>query len=338
MDCTIIIPVIKINDLLLKVINKCLEIHDNVRVLVVCNQSSDKMNNSKRVIFKKTKKRNISEKRNLGVSSAKSKYIAFLDSDAYPDIYWLENAKEILEENPNIGIVTGPEISFPDQTFFENCIGICNKSFLITGSHNFRKKNSKSRYYSEASGCNIIMKKNDYESVGGMDSNLYLGEDKDFSERVIKDLNKKVYFSNKVKVFHKDRNIPGYLVQRYARGIASKDFKEKIKKVLKNPTFENILFQRFEIYIPLIFTLFLSTFPLTFFFEFWSFLFSFIIIIFLMFIMLETIKYTYHKIKFFFPVFFLLIIGSILPGIAQLLEILDIKINIRKFYRNNNDF
>ena len=99
----------------------------------------------------------MSAKRNLG-ANLRIQNISFLDSDAYPKKLVFK-CKKTVGEDISLGIITGPELSFPDQTFIENTVGICNRSFLILGSHNFRKLISKSRFYPEASAYNIIMKK-----------------------------------------------------------------------------------------------------------------------------------------------------------------------------------
>ena len=193
---------------------------------------------------------NISTKRNIGVYQSKTKFIALLDSDAYPDEDWFQNAKLILKKNKKIGIVTGPEQSFPDQSFSENTVGICNRSFLITGTHNFRKSISKSRFYTEASSCNIIMRRKDYLKLNGMNEEIYVGEDEEFSLRVTGILKKKIYFSNKDKIFHQDRNFKGFIVQRYSRGFTTVNFNTRLRNFKKYVNCE-FLNQRFELFVPL---------------------------------------------------------------------------------------
>ena len=194
MECTVIIPVIEPNKLLSEIIDKTLSSHPKLKIIVLYNHSSNKVIPNERVTMIQTEKKNMSAKRNIGANLADTKYLAFLDSDAYPNKDWFSNAKVLLENNSSLGIITGPELSFPNQTFIENTVGICNRSFLILGSHNFRKSISKSRFYSEASACNILLKKEDYIAVGGMDSNLYLGEDQEFSHRFTKITKKKNLF------------------------------------------------------------------------------------------------------------------------------------------------
>lgn len=337
MDCTIIIPVIRINKLLVDVVNRCFLFHKFIKINVVYNSFIENTLMPKKVNLIQTNEINISSKRNIGVKKAKTKYIAFLDSDAYPEKNWFKNAQQILENDLSIGIVTGPELSFPKQSLSENIVGLCNRSYFITGGHNFRKAKNKSRFYSEASGCNIIMRKKDFESLNGMNPNIYLGEDREFSHRMITNLGKKIYFSKNVLIFHKDRGLRGFIIQRYARGFASSDLFLKIKALFKNPTIKNILEQRFETFIPLGFTLFLCSFPICLISDFWQIIFNTIMKTYLIIILLETFKLTFKKIYFFPFVYLFLILGTVIPGIAQLLRILKIKIKIQNFYRNTND-
>ena len=277
----------------------------------------------------------MSTKRNIGAELADTKYIAFLDSDAYPNKGWFLNAKKLLEKDSSLGIITGPELSFPNQTFIENTVGICNRSFLILGSHNFRKSISKSRFYSEASACNIIVKREDYLNVGGMDANLYLGEDQEFSHRFTKISKKKIFFSNDVIIFHKDRSLKGYIVQRYARGLTATNLKDKIKNFLKDISIDNFIKQRFELFLPLLFIIFLFSFPLFLINKILIFFFVSVITIYLLIIMVETIRLIKKKIIYFLPVYFFLIIGSITPGFAPLFKIFNLNLNIKKLYRNS---
>ncbi len=337
MNCTIIIPVIKVNKLLLEVVKKCSTFHSNLPINIVFNKKSKDFALPKRVKLIKTLETNISTKRNIGVRKANTRYIAFLDSDAYPERNWFKNATKILEKDLSVGIVTGPEISFPNQNFIENAVGISNRSFLITGAHNFRKSLTKSRFYSEASACNMIMRKVDYESLNGMNSKIYLGEDQEFSNRIIKQLNKTIFFSNNVRVYHKDRDLKGYLVQRFARGIASTGFFFKLKNFCRNISLNNFLNQRFETCIPLFFVCFLITIPFSYLFDTWRLIYFFILSLYFILIFLEALKLNYNNLKYFSIVYVLLILGTIVPGCAQLSKLINFKINIENFYRNKND-
>ena len=335
MQCTVVIPVIKPNDLLSKVVKNTLLTDKNLKIIIVYNVFSKIIESSERVELLQTTEKNMSSKRNFGVKKSTTEYIAFLDSDAYPDKDWFKSAKKLLENNSSIGIITGPELSFPDQTFIENTVGICNRSFLILGSHSFRKSISKSRFYSEASGCNIILKKKDYMQIDGMDPKLYLGEDKEFSHRFVKELKKKIYFSNNVKIFHKDRGLVGYIVQRYARGLTAVGLIDKIRSFIHEISINNFIKQRFELFMPFTYIIFLLSTPFVYFSKIWMILFLITNFLYLFIIFIETIRLTKNKFAYFFPVFIFLIIGSLTPGLAPLFKLLNINMNIKKLYRNS---
>ena len=89
----IIIPAITINLELLKCLKEINKIYySNFFVTIVLNYDSKiKIPRFKYKINKLiTGKVNMSKKRNDAVKKFKSKYIAFIDSDAYPKLYWLK--------------------------------------------------------------------------------------------------------------------------------------------------------------------------------------------------------------------------------------------------------
>ena len=168
-----------------------------------------------------------------------------------------------------------------------------------------------------------------------MDPNLYLGEDQEFSHRFTKITKKKIYFSNNVIIFHKDRNLRGYIVQRFARGLTASNLKFKIINFFKNISVNNFIKQRFELFLPPSFIIFLLLFPLFTINKTLNFLFFTIISIYLLIITFETIRLIKTRIIYFLPVFIFLIIGSITPGFAPLFRMINLNLNIKKLYRNS---
>ena len=71
-----------------------------------------------------------------------TKYLAFIDSDAYPAARWIESSFKLLNKK-QIGIIAGPHIDPLKQNFFQTIIGLVKRSFLITMLPNHQKKNSK---------------------------------------------------------------------------------------------------------------------------------------------------------------------------------------------------
>ena len=166
-----------------------------------------------------TNKMNMSAKRNLAVRKFNSKYIAFLDSDAYPNNKWLINAEKILKKKI-ADIIGGPSVPFPNQSYFEMICHYSKRSFFLTGSLNFRKYLSFDTYCDWLESCNFLMLRKDYLRYKGMDENIFLGEDKKFFEKCYnKNNNIKIFFSKNLYIFHKERNFYKFILQRFSFGL-----------------------------------------------------------------------------------------------------------------------
>ncbi len=165
-------------------------------------------------------KKNMSLKRNLGVKKFESKIVAFLDSDAYPNKDWLKSANKFLTKKSNKNTICGgPSIPFPNQSYNEMLCHYAKRSFYVTGYLNFRKFKSKDRYCDWLESCNMFMHRAIYLEHGGMNIKKYLGEDKELIARMKKN-NKsiKVFFMSRLFIYHKERNIKKFLLQRLVFG------------------------------------------------------------------------------------------------------------------------
>jgi cellulose synthase/poly-beta-1,6-N-acetylglucosamine synthase-like glycosyltransferase len=165
-------------------------------------------------------KKNMSLKRNLGVKKFESKIVAFLDSDAYPQKDWLKSANKFLTKKSNIKTICGgPSIPFPNQSYNEMLCHYAKRSFYVTGYLNFRKFRSKDRYCDWIESCNMFMQRALYLKHGGMNIKKYLGEDKELIARMKKnDKSIKVFFMSKLFIYHKERSIKKFLLQRLVFG------------------------------------------------------------------------------------------------------------------------
>ena len=165
-------------------------------------------------------KKNMSYKRNFGVKKFQSDLIAFLDSDAYPHKNWLKIAEGFLSKKINANtIFGGPSIPFPNQSYTEMLCHFAKRSFYVTGYLNFRKYKSKSRYCDWIESCCMFMQRALYLKHGGMNVQKYLGEDKELIERIKKNDNLvKVFFTSKLFIYHKERNIKKFLLQKVVFG------------------------------------------------------------------------------------------------------------------------
>ena len=148
-----------------------------------------------------------------------------------------------MKKNKKIGLITGPDFPFSNQTGFQKTIGNAHKSFILSGSKIFRKSLKSKKIIKQASSCNMILERKTYDFVKGMDPHIYIGEDVDFCNRI----NKFYYiqYNPNVKIFHKSREFLPFLAQRYAYGTCIFDTM-KFSKTYKN----------LQYFVPLFITIF----------------------------------------------------------------------------------
>ena len=92
----IIIPSIKIDKYLINCLNKLQnQSYKNFFVTIVLDKQDSLNKYSYKINKLVTGKINMSKKRNIAAQNYISDYIVFLDSDAYPNKKWLENANKL---------------------------------------------------------------------------------------------------------------------------------------------------------------------------------------------------------------------------------------------------
>ena len=225
----IIIPAVKIDEEVLKCLVEINKIkYRNFFVTLVLDYTQGKK--LPRLKYKINKlisgKINMSKKRNIAAKKYKSKYIAFIDSDAYPNKNWLKLATKYLKLKKG-DIVGGPSLPFSDQNYSEKICYLSKRSLFVTGYLNFRKYKAKSRLCDWLESCNLVMEKKTFLKYKGMDEDRYTGEDKEFFERARKkNPNLKVFYSPNLYIYHRERRFFGFLLQRSCFGM---DFLNLIK-------------------------------------------------------------------------------------------------------------
>jgi len=322
-DCAIIIPCKTLDKETQLCIQKCQkQIKVKVKIYIVSDQKVILLKRRKKIKHLSYGPINMSEKRNRAASFGKEKYIAFIDSDAYPVSSWLISGINILKKNNKIGIVSGPDFPFPNHKGWQKLIGIAHKSFLLSGSKTYRKNIKKSFYCKQVSGCNMIMKRSTFQKVGGMNNKIYIGEDADFCNRIRKFY--KIWCSSKVKIFHKSRNFLPFLTQRYVYGTC-------ILNVFSHVKF----YQNFQYIVPMFITLFFFSFPIVFISQIYKYIYTFIFLILFFSFLVEAIKVT-NKLLNVFKILIIFYSGIIFFGLGSLTIILGIKINLKKIYNFRN--
>ena len=334
----IIIPCIKSSHILDNTINNCLKLNKLNKIFVVIEKNENlsyENHESVKYIFV-PEKTFMSKKRNIAARHSDAKYLGFMDSDSYPvKNDWSLNAINILETKKDVYIVGGPDTSPPGQSIENDSVGCAMKSFLTVGFRNFKRNTRKADYVPEVRSCNMLMERKKYFEMGMMDENTFVAED---TYLCYKTINKghKIYYSPKVHVYHHDRSIKGFLIQRYVRGFEAADAIIKcFRKFIKRKKISKEEFQTELIFAPALSLYLLSFFLIRNFTNLLDYYYLFLYL-YLFVILFETIKVC-KNIKSFIYVFFILLFGTIIQSFSTLLTFFNIKLDLTKIYRNKND-
>ncbi len=320
-NCAVIIPSVYLDSDATKCIKECLkQKYVKVKVYLVTNHKVKKKLKYTNIIYLSYGDINMSEKRNKAVRKCKEKYIAFIDSDAYPEKLWLNNAIKILKKNKTVGMVTGPDFPFKNQKGWSRYIAQAHKSFLLSGTKVFRKNVKKANKCLQASSCNMILEKKTFDKLNGMNKKIYIGEDKDLCDRLRKF--KDILYSPNVVIYHKVREFKPFVLQRFSYGTCIKDIIRNNSKINLN----NI-----QYFAPLFITLFYLLFPIFFSMNYFSDLATISLILFNLVIAFEALKITLNPINFI-RIFLIINISIISFGLGSIANIVSLDKNIKEIY------
>lgn len=213
-DVAVVIPTKEIDAMLVDHVARINQLYPGIEVIVVADVLGTEAIEAKVI---EADSPVLGLKRNLGVKHTDKTYIAFIDSDAYPDEGWLETAIEQLEKNKSIGIVGGPNLPHPDETREQRLGALACDSSLVVGPNTFWKRRSATRFVSELPSSNMVFRRQDYLDIGGMSGQVMTGEDIVFYVHMA-GLGKKILFHQNVRVFHFNRGLKPFLRQRYVWG------------------------------------------------------------------------------------------------------------------------
>ena len=303
-DFTIIIPCVSFKD-----VKYCLENirkhYNKIKIIVSLNKIPRKKIKDKNLKVIVSKYIGIGKKRNVAVNKCKTKYLAFIDSDAYPAKGWIESSFKYLKRK-NIGIIAGPHIDPPDQNYYQMIIGLVKKSFLITMMPNFQKNNTnkKSQYVSFIPSANWILSRKFFNLLNQMDGNMLRNEDWDFVHKMRKTKYKLLY-SPYTLIYHDNNTIYHFIKKRFIYGFY-------MWPILIKANIQNYYF-----FLPLIFAIFLISFPLSFFFKYYLLFYSLTLSFYSFIILWEAIRVSKSLITFFL-ILPILLVGNISPGFGIL--------------------
>lgn len=212
---SIIIPCREIDAMTEKCIAECLKLdYDNFEILVFPDKKDKEKIKSKKLKIIETGKVKPSFKRNLGMKKAKGKFLAFIDSDAYPRKDWLRKAIKYFD-NEEVGIVGGPNLTPKEANFMERASGYALSNFLASGAAHIRYKIKKNRYVKELPSCNYISRK---EISPKYDVGFLTAEDSKFCFDVAKKGYKVLYAGDVIVYHHRRDTFRGHVKQMFIYG------------------------------------------------------------------------------------------------------------------------
>ena len=144
-------------------------------------------------------------KRDLALEHAKGEYLAFTDDDAYPDENWLQIAEKYLKYD-DVAAVGGPQLTPSDDTFWQKVSGAMFMSPLSGRAIIRYWPGKRVHEVDDWPTVNFIIKKSDFESIGGFDSQYWPGEDTKLCLDVVKKLKKKILYVPDLIVYHHRRS------------------------------------------------------------------------------------------------------------------------------------
>ena len=107
LDATIVVPSIAADALLIRCVRTCRRLYPDVEIVALIDDAAGAAAIEVLATVVASGPSTIGAKRNRGVEMSSTAYVAFIDSDAYPEAGWLERAITHLEASAS-GASVGP--------------------------------------------------------------------------------------------------------------------------------------------------------------------------------------------------------------------------------------
>lgn len=258
---SIIIPCKKFGEYEKECVEHCKNLnYDNFEILLLPDHTSEKIEGV-RIIS--TGNVTPGKKRNIGIFNSRAEYCAFIDSDAFPNKDWLNNAMKYFED-PLIAGVGGPGLTPKDDFFMQKASGRVLSSFMV-GNMSARYQSESNKESDDIHSCNFVARKEVLKEAGGWNEKYWPGEDT-LMCRSIRKLGKKLVEVSDVEVFHHRRPLfRKHLKQVSQFGLHRGFFSKKFPENSFRPTYFGpsllLLFMIFggalSLFIPLMYNLFI---------------------------------------------------------------------------------
>lgn len=213
---TIIIPSKIVDKNLRFCVKRIRKFYKNIKIILILDYINEFFFDKNIKVISSSKK-TIGAKRNLGAREAKTKYICFIDSDAYPVSPWLKNTEKAFSYADNIGAVGGPNLSPKSNNLEKRLVSNIKKNGLFTLNKELKIKSKSIKFVNFLHSCNLIIEKKTYNRLDGMFEDIYSGEEVSLNYKLLKSGYKLLSYPT-IIVKHKDRNFKNFMKQRFIYG------------------------------------------------------------------------------------------------------------------------
>jgi len=294
---SIIIPFKNMNNYVKKCISKCLSLnYKNYDIILLPDRALSKVllkdfkNKSVRIRCIPTGKVHPSIKRNKGIINSDSDFIASIDSDAYPNKNWLNNAMAFFKDT-KVSAVGGPNLATDNASIKEKAAIDVNDAKIVEGiayfikNYSFKEKQVKGVYEArEQPSSNLILRKSTLQQVKGYSDELVAVEDSILCN-ALRAKGYLVLYAKNVIVHHRRRPLFRPHLSRLFTLATNKAV------ILKN----NLSFHNLIFFVPSLFVLFIL---LGIIFSFFHFLFLIgyllVVVLYLLIVVLMSIRKSFY--------------------------------------------
>lgn len=184
---------------------KCSQLDfSDFEIIVLPDFPFDKNFNDPRVRVVPTGPVSPARKRDIALSHAQGRILAFIDDDAYPVKGWLTSAVENFQD-ADTSAVGGPAITPAEDNLLQHASGLVYSSVLVSGNFRYRYVPMKMRQIDDYPSCNLLVRKPVLEELGGFKTDFWPGEDTKLCLDITYKLGKKIIYDPRVLVYHHRR-------------------------------------------------------------------------------------------------------------------------------------
>lgn len=322
-QASVIVPCVRIEPLVIKCVQECRRCGPDVDIIVVSDEpdTDGHLTGQARVIVSGS--RTIGAKRNMGARESEQEFLAFIDSDAYPEVDWLRNAADHLAGDDTLGAVGGPNVSPPDEPLQELYAGNALRSVLVSAKGYYRKTVLPARDVVDLPSCNLVVRREEYLETGGMNEALFTGEDIDFCTRLVA-RGRRILYTPDVLVYHKNRAFRGFVKQRLTYGAS-------VPRLIRRHAELRLAY----VLAPALFVFFLASIVLTIWVPVWGWIYGVVLAVYAATVLVESIRVS-HRVTEIPGTILAILIGNVVPGVGTILQYLRLLPDLRKIYRNHD--